>query len=299
VTAYDKAAVVARADEAAVVARAIDGDAAALEDIVHRVQDPVYRLALRMAGRPADAEDATQEILIRIVTRLASWRGEAALTTWVYRIAVNYLLNLRRTGHEQRGISFESLGADLADGLASVAYEGPEAELLADEVRLGCTQAMLQCLDRPLRVTYVLGEIFLLPGDEAAWILDVAPATYRKRLERARQRIRRFMSGHCGLVNEAAPCRCAKRVETALAKGRIDQARPVFAGHPVTTGPAGGSAGPGRAEVADGARQMHRLHDAAAVLRSHPAYAAPRDRSEAVLSLLRSGRFPLLSAERG
>jgi RNA polymerase sigma factor (sigma-70 family) len=270
-------------DDAAVVARAIDGDAGALEEIVRRVQDPVYRLALRMAGRPADTEDAVQEILIRIITRLASWRGEASLTTWSYRIAVNYLLNLRRSGHEQRGISFESLGADLADGLAGTAYAGPEAELLALEVKLGCTQAMLQCLDRPLRVTYVLGEVFLLPSDEAAWILDITPAAYRKRLERARERIRRFMTGHCGLVNEAAPCRCGKRVETAMAKGRLDPARLVFATHPV---------------VADGQRQMHRLHDAASVLRSHPDFAAPRDRSRAVLSLLRSGRFPLLSAER-
>lgn len=269
------------------MARAIEGDAAALEDIVHRVQDPVYRLALRMAGRPDDAEDAAQEILIRIITRLASWRGEASLTTWAYRIAVNYLLNLRRTAYEQRAISFDSLGADLADGLAGTAYSGPEAELLADEVRLGCTQAMLQCLDRPLRVAYVLGEVFLLPSDDAAWILAVAPATYRKRLERARQRIRRFMSGHCGLVNEAVPCRCARRVETGIARGRIDPGRPVFAAHPA------------RADVADGARQMHRLHDAASVLRSHPAYTAPRERSEAVLSLLRSGRFPLLSAGQG
>ena len=47
------------------------------------------------------------------------------------------------------------------------------------------------------------------------------------------------------------------------------------------------------------ARQMHRLHDAASVLRSHPAYAAPRERPEAVLLLLRSGRFPLLSAGQG
>ena len=277
-------------DEAAVVARAIDGDVAALEEIVHRVQDPVYRLALRMAGRPADAEDATQEILIRIITRLASWRGEAALTTWSYRIAVNYLLSLRRTAIESR-VSFGLMDTDLADGLASNAYQGPEAELLGDEVRLSCTQAMLQCLDRPLRVTYVLGEVFLLPSEEAAWVLDVAPATYRKRLERARRRIRWFVSGHCGLVNEAAPCRCSKRVEAALARGRIDRDRLVFATHPVSA-PA---AGPGRAEVAAGARQMHRLHDAASVLRSHPDYAAPRDRSEAVLALLRSGRYPLLS----
>ena len=272
-------------DEAAVVARAIGGNAAALEEIVRRVQDHVYRLALRMAGRPPDAEDATQEILIRVITRLASWRAEASLVTWAYRIAVNYLLNLRRTAHERRELTFDALGEQLADGLATSDYQGPDAELLAEEVRLGCTQAMLQCLDRAGRVTYVLGGIFGLPSDQAAWILDISPAAYRKRLERARQRIRTFMTARCGLVNQSAPCRCARRVQTAAARGLIDPRRPAFTGHPTT------------AAVADGARQMYQLRDADAILRSHPAYAAPRARSEAVLSLLRSGRFPLASTE--
>jgi RNA polymerase sigma factor (sigma-70 family) len=271
--------------DAAVVAGAIDGDAAALEEVVGRVQDPVYRLALRMLGQPADAEDATQEILIRIITRLASWRAEASLVTWAYRLAVNYLLNLRRTPYERRRLTFETFADDLADGLAATDYQGPEAELLAEEVRLSCTQAMLQCLDRPERAAYILGEVFDLPSDQAGWVLGVSPAAYRKRLERARQRIRAFMGATCGLVNPAAPCRCAKRVPAAVARGRVDPRRPVFARHPTT------------AAVADGAQQMHRLHDAAAVLRSHPAYAAPRARSEAVLALVRSGRFPLLSTE--
>jgi hypothetical protein len=57
------------------VARAVDGDRACLEKVITVVRDPLYRLALRMTWRPADAEDATQEILIRVITRLASWRG--------------------------------------------------------------------------------------------------------------------------------------------------------------------------------------------------------------------------------
>ncbi|WP_449062572.1 RNA polymerase sigma factor [Planomonospora algeriensis] len=277
-------------DEVALVGRAVGGDTEALEEVVRRVQDPVYRLALRMAGRPADAEDAVQEILIRVVTRLSSWRAEASLVTWAYRIAVNHLLNLRRTSYEHRGITFEVLGENLAEGLAAADHQGPEAELLTKEVRLGCTQAMLQCLDRSERVAYVLGEVFELPGEQAAWILEISPAAYRKRLERARKRIRAFMSATCGLVSRDAACRCARRVESAVAHGRVDPRRPVFAGHAVT------DARPGAVTVADGARQMRRLHDAATVMRSHPAYAAPRARSEAVLSLLRSGRYPLLSA---
>lgn len=273
-------------DETELVARAVDGDSAALEEVVRLLQDPLYRLALRMVWRPADAEDATQEILVRVVTRLASWRAEAALLTWAYRIGVNYLLNLRRrTPQEAAELSLEDFRDNLADGLAATDHAGPEAELLATEVRLSCSQAVLQCLEREERVAFVLGEVFELPSTEAAWIVDVTPAAYRKRLERARRRIRAFMGSTCGIVNPEAFCRCARRVEKAVAVGRLDPRRPALATHPVT---------PGGRTVAEAADQLHRLHDAAAVLRAHPDYAAPRTRTDAVLALLRSGRFPLL-----
>ena len=78
--------------------------------------------------------------------------------------------------------------------------------------------ALLQCLERSERIAYVLGGIFDLPSAEAAWILDVTPAAYRKRLERARQRIRSFMNSTCGLVNPGAFCRCARRTSAALVR---------------------------------------------------------------------------------
>jgi RNA polymerase sigma factor (sigma-70 family) len=226
------------------------------------------RLALRMVWRPADAEDATQEILIRVITRLASWRGEASLLTWAYRIGVNYLLNLRRqTPPEAQAVSFDEFRAGLADELAAADYAGPDAEILSHEVRLTCTQAMLQCLERSERIAYVLGGIFELPSAEAAWILDVTPAAYRKRLERARQRIRAFMNSTCGLVNPDAFCRCARRTEKAIELGRADPRRPALASHPVSR--------PGR-DVTEAAAQIGRLHDAAAVLRAHPDCGATR-----------------------
>jgi RNA polymerase sigma factor (sigma-70 family) len=269
------------------VTRAVCGDAAALETVVTSLRDPLYRLALRMVWRPADAEDATQEILIRVITRLASWRGEATLLTWAYRIGVNYLISLKRqTPPEARTVSFEEFRAGLANGLATDDYAGPDAELLAHEVRLTCTQAMLQCLTREERVTYVLSQVFDLPSAEAAWICDVTPAAYRKRLERARQRIRAFVNSTCGLVNPAAFCRCERRVDRAIALGRLDPGRPTLACHPVSR--------PGR-DVTEAAAQMGKLHDAAAVLRSHPDYAADRDRTAAILTLLRSGKFPLFT----
>ena len=276
----------AEADEAELVARAVDGDKAALEKVVRLLQDPLYRLALRMTWRPADAEDATQEILIRVVTRLASWRGEAELLTWAYRIGVNYLLNLRRkTPREAQQLSLDEFRADLADGLAEAGYQGPEAAVLAEEVRLSCTQSMLQCLERGGRVAFVLSDIFELSSADAAWILETSPAAYRKRLERARHRIRAFMESTCGLVNPEAFCRCARRVPKAITAGRVNQRTPSFTVHPVSP------SGRGVAEAAD---QLHRLHDAAAVLRAHPDYAAPQAKVDAIVALLQSGRFPLL-----
>ncbi len=271
-------------DHAALAARALDGDGAALDAVVRIVQDPVYRLALRMTGLVADAEDATQEILIRVVTRLSSWRADASLVTWAYRIAVNHLLTQRhRSALERRRLTFAGLAAELVDGLAERDHGGPEATVLVEEVRLRCTQAMLQCLSRPERAVYVLGEVFELSSEEAAWVLDTTAGAYRKRLERARGRIRSFVRGSCGLVNPEAACRCARRVAPGMKKGRLDPRRPMLATHPRA----------GEVVVA-ASRQMHDLHDAATVLRSHPDYAVPRDRSEAVLALLRSGRFSMV-----
>ncbi|GAA2045186.1 hypothetical protein GCM10009839_56390 [Catenulispora yoronensis] len=263
------------------VARAVDGDQDALTEVVRRVQDPVHRLAVRMTGRPADAEDATQEILIRILTRLATFRAEASLLTWAYRIALNHLTGERARPRREL-LSFDTYRQDLQDGLAAPPYQGPDSELLATEIRLLCTQALLLCLDLDARAAYVLAEILQLPGEEAAWILGVAPATYRKRAERARRNVRAALSDRCGLLDAKAPCRCGKRINHALAKGRIPAGGPVYVGLPATK---------------SAATDLGRLRDVDELLRSHPAYAAPEARIGAVLALVRSGRYEGLLPE--
>lgn len=272
--------------EVALVARAVAGDREAITELVRALRDPLYRLALRMVGRPADAEDAVQEILLRVLGALGTYRAEAKLTTWAYRIGVNYLLNLRRRSPQEAArLSLDDFGAGLRDGLAEQEYRGPEATLLTREVRLSCSQGMLQCLSREERVAFVLGDVFELSSAEAAWILDTTAAAYRKRLERAKKRLGDFLNSSCGLADPAAACRCARRVDRAVALGRVDPSRPAFASHPVT---------PGGRTAAEAEAQMVRLHDAAAVLRAHPDYALPQARAEAIAELLHSGRFPLL-----
>ncbi|MBB5914112.1 RNA polymerase sigma factor (sigma-70 family) [Nocardia transvalensis] len=274
------------AADGALAARAAAGDRDAVTEIVRLLQDPLYRLALRMTGRPADAEDAVQEILLRVLGHLGTFRGEARLLTWAYRIGVNFLLNQRRRSPQEAAqLSLDDFGAGLRDGLAAEDHRGPEATVLTREVRLSCSQGMLQCLSREERVAFVLGDVFELSSAEAAWILDTTPAAYRKRLERAKKRLGNFLNSACGLANPQAFCRCARRVDKAVHLGRVDPAHPVLATHPVT---------PGGRTAAAAESQMVRLHDAAAVFRAHPDYAAPQARVDAIARLLESGRFPLL-----
>lgn len=273
-------------DERALVARAVAGERSAISEVVLLLQDPLYRLALRMTGRPADAEDATQEILLRVVGHLDTWRGEAKLLTWAYRIGVNYLLNLRRKSPQEAAqLSLDAFEEGLKDGLAEADYRGPEGELLTHEVRLTCSQAMLQCLAREERVAFVLSDIFELSSAEAAWVTGTTPAAYRKRLERGKKRLGAFLTSACGLSNPQAFCRCSRRVDKAVQLGRVDARRPVFAGHPIT---------PGGRNVAEAEKQMARLHDAAGVIGAHPEYAAPQARMDAIVGILGSGAFPLL-----
>src|SRR3989337_2112225 len=89
------------------------GSRAALEELVARHQAWIYNLALRMAHRPEDAKDATQEVLIKLFTRLSTFDGRSSLRTWLYRIVVNHLLNMKRGRAESREITFEEYGRAL------------------------------------------------------------------------------------------------------------------------------------------------------------------------------------------
>ncbi|HYP04751.1 MAG TPA: RNA polymerase sigma factor [Bryobacteraceae bacterium] len=210
--------------------RAISGDAAALEQLLSELHPLVYRLAVRMLWHPEDARDATQEILIRILTGLSTFRSESAFSTWTYRIATNHLLNIRKSRMEEQNYTFQRFGHELAENLS----ERPPQEnaLLLEEIKLGCTFGMLQCLDRPARLAYILGEILEFNHEEAAAVLEITPAAYRQRISRARSRVVEFMRAHCGLVDAANPCHCSRRVEFALRAGRVHPDRLLFARTP-------------------------------------------------------------------
>jgi RNA polymerase sigma factor (sigma-70 family) len=206
--------------------QALGGDREALDALVRAVQGDVYGLALRMLWNREDAEDATQEILVRIVTRLSRFGFRSRLKTWAYRIAVNYILDVKKSAIERLHLSFGRFADDLDAGLQPESAADTEESLLIEEVKVSCSMAMLQCLDRPHRAAYVLGEIMELSGPEAAEVLAVSPALFRKRLQHAREAVLAFMTSHCGLVSDSASCQCHRRVAAAALTG-AGEAHPV------------------------------------------------------------------------
>jgi RNA polymerase sigma factor (sigma-70 family) len=273
-----------------------NGDARALTTLIRTIQDDVHRLALRMLWHPDDAADATQEILFKVVTNLGTFRGESSVRTWILRVATNHVLNIRRSRVEEQRLTFEAFGDDLATGLtdvpASAAYD-PEQALLEEEVKIGCTQAMLLCLDRDDRVTYILGDVFELRSDEGGVVLGIGAAAFRKRLSRVRARVRAFMGGHCGLIEATAACRCVRRVAPAIAQGRIDPRRLLFA--------TGGEPGPKRLPVlealGESVLEMERLHGIAALHQARPVDRAPERITAELTRVLETAAPRLLSNE--
>jgi RNA polymerase sigma factor (sigma-70 family) len=211
---------------AALAERALAGDRAALEQLCRQLQGPLFRLALRVLGEVEEASDATQEVLIKLVTHLSQFRGESRLLTWAYSVATRHLLRHRRGLARERGmLTLQSaVRAGLSITEPTSAPEG-DARVLSAETRFGCTAAMLACLNVEERVAIVLAEVLGADDSLGARLCEVAPTVYRKRLSRARQKLRPLLEDLCGLARIDAPCSCARQARAKQLAGRRTPAR--------------------------------------------------------------------------
>lgn len=212
--------------DASLVTQALAGDLDALDALVRRHQSWIFNLALRMIWRRDLAEDATQEILLKAVTKLSTFQGQCAFRTWLYRVAVNHLLQVRKSEMEEQKMTFHDLGQSL-DGVTDAELPDERSlpvstAVLVEEARLGCITAMLMCLDRRQRLAFILGEVFGETSEVGAEVLGESPANFRQLLSRARRDLYQFMNDKCGLVNTANPCRCARKAQGFIRHGWLD-----------------------------------------------------------------------------
>ena len=221
------------ADDLTLVRRIEGGDRDALETLVARHQPWVYNIAVRMVYYPDDAEDVTQEILLKVLTKLSTFEGRSSFRTWLYRVVVNHVLNMKRARAELPEWTFDKYGKGL-DGAPDADLPDQRAvpvdlQLLVDESRITCTSGMLLCLSRDQRLTYVLGEIFGVPDSVGAELLSMTRDNFRQKLARARRDLHNFMESKCGLVNRANPCRCARKTRVFMEAGFVDPTNLLFA----------------------------------------------------------------------
>jgi len=207
------------------VERAKAGDAKALESVMMSIKDLVYNLSLKMLLHPEDAKDATQEILVRVMTHLGSFREESRFQTWVYRVTTNYLLTKKGKQTERFVLSFEEY-ADLIDlgQSPTISYTENQGErrLLEEEVKVSCTQGLLLCLNEKSRMVYILGILLEFNSQEGAAILEITPESFRQQLSRSKKKIKNFLNKKCGLVNPKNPCRCNKKIDFLINENMIN-----------------------------------------------------------------------------
>ena len=208
----------------ALVSKATAGDKEALETLVIGVQDIVFNLSLRMLGTFSDAEDATQDILLKMITHLSSFRGDSSFTTWVFSIAANHLKNYKKHMFAHYPLSFEYYGADIENGKIQDVpdlTQNVEKDILAEELKMSCTNVMLQCLDTESRCIFILGTMFKVDSRIAGDILKMTPEAYRQRLFRIRKKMAEFLGRYCGEYGSGR-CKCKDRINYAIQNHRIN-----------------------------------------------------------------------------
>lgn len=203
---------------------AVGGNSQALEEVLLSVQDFIFNMSLRMLGSVPDAEDVTQEILVRIMTNLASFRRDSKFTTWVYRITVNFLLNYKKSMFAAHPLDFEFYGNDIKYAVLDETdrlVEQLDLEAMSEELKMSCTNVMLQCLDPESRCIFILGTMFKVDSRVAGEILEMSPENYRQKLSRIRKKVGAFLEEYCGLSGHGM-CSCRRRVGYAVSQKRLN-----------------------------------------------------------------------------
>jgi RNA polymerase sigma-70 factor, ECF subfamily len=179
----------ARAEEMALVERCRKGDLAAFEEVYRAHAGRLYSLTCRMLGNPTDAEDLLQDIFLAAHRKLDSFRGEAALGTWLYRLATNLCLDhLRsRTGRTNQL-------TDALDDEPSVPDDASRRLAERAVTRMDLERALAK-LPEGCRAAFILHDVEGLEHREVAEALGIAEGTSKSQVHKARLRLRAILSG--------------------------------------------------------------------------------------------------------
>jgi RNA polymerase sigma factor (sigma-70 family) len=208
------------------VSQAVGGSHKAVEKLIQRHQKWIYNIALRMVGEPYDAEDVTQEVLIKIIKNLPGFKQESSFRTWAYRIVVNHVLNMKKRDPEKKWTSLDHY-SKATDNTPDMDFPDQkslpvEKSLIIEEIKIHCMMGMLLCLNRKERLVFIFGEIFEFSSSVSCDILGFSNDNFRQILSRARRKVYNFMKGKCGLIDKKNSCHCDRKAKAMIDSGDID-----------------------------------------------------------------------------
>lgn len=191
--------------DAILIEQSLAGNKDGLENLIKKHQDWIFNVALTFVGDKDESADLTQEVLIKIITKLDSFKQESSFKTWVYRIVKNHFLNMKRGKQETNSLTFDQFGQGLDqlpnESLSNYSFE-VEDKLLVKEAKISCMKGMLLCLDREQRMIYIIGELFEFKDTIGSEIMEISKENFRVKLHRAKQQLYNFMNNKCGLINK-------------------------------------------------------------------------------------------------
>jgi len=166
-----------------IVARAQPGDQTAFQNLYRQHAGRVYGLCLRLTGDGRDAEERTQDVFVRLWDKLRSFRGDSAFSSWLHRLAVNVVLNERRTtGRRERRV----MTAEDPDNVVGAQHAAP---LHSAGLSIDLERAIAELPDGA-REVFVLYDIEGYPHSEIAQLVGIAEGTSKAQLFRARRLLR-------------------------------------------------------------------------------------------------------------
>tara|TARA_B100000809_G_scaffold127640_1_gene125763 strand:+ start:750 stop:1634 length:885 start_codon:yes stop_codon:yes gene_type:complete len=212
------------------IEQANNGNKNALNELIVTHESFIYNVAWKFTHDKEEASDLTQEVLIKVITKLSTFKGNSSLRTWLYRIVFNEFMQTKRRPMEDKWENFD----DFANKLNAI----PSLDLSAEEeeeqiyrtktARVRCMSGMLMCLTREQRLIYLLGDVFQIDHNLGAEIFEVSKDNFRKKLSRTRKEFHAFMNKQCGLVNLDNPCRCSKKAKAMEAAGKMQTDKKLF-----------------------------------------------------------------------
>jgi RNA polymerase sigma factor (sigma-70 family) len=247
--------------------------------IITQIKDPVFNLSVKFLSDFAEAQDATQDILIKILKNYSSLKDKDKFFPWSMKIATNHLIDIKKENDKFKYLSFDIMEKDCCMELpqTDLPFNHQEKDMLMAELKIGCSGAMLMCLSKEDRIIYILSSMFNMNSTQGSELLEITPEAFRKKLSRTKNKLKNFMQNNCGLVNKNATCKCRNRIVHALENHRISKEDSVFTSKKYLSK---------EFDIKSFIDTMDKIEDYSEVFKSDPQYPLPEKIAEFITTTL-------------